>query len=246
MCNFNFPTLFHGVYLEAHDFENRRRAVRRQELSRREFRKFLFVVQIKVINRNERSHLMLLLGSLVILMALGNDALLLLNHLNLLLYDAIQLLIHIIFNIHLIIHNLRRNCFLNLCCFIFFSVRARLEMFLLRHTMEIMWSIRWNGSEQKELKNMCEKQISLKDISQWVKTLLRQKLINFNRRRGVGKIILWKKFMAVSRAWRIIHGYFESGDFYCNFWTELFWKTKWAEVTINWSALISWWVFGEF
>lgn len=66
----------------------------------------------------DNSHLKFLSCSLVVLMALCYNALLLLYNLNLLLYYTIQLLIHIILNIHFVIYDLWRNCLLESCCIV--------------------------------------------------------------------------------------------------------------------------------
>lgn len=70
----------------------------------------------------ERStHLIFLPRRLVILMALGDDPLLLLHRRNLTLDDGVQLLAHIILNVHLVVHDFTSDCLLELRCLVEFS-----------------------------------------------------------------------------------------------------------------------------
>lgn len=62
-------------------------------------------------------HLILQLGCVVILIALGHNPLLLLHRCYLTLDDGVQLSAHIVLDIHLVAHYFVRYCLLEFCCF---------------------------------------------------------------------------------------------------------------------------------
>lgn len=86
-----------------------------------------------------KPHLILQLGRVIILIALGHNPLLLLHRCYLTLDDGVQLSAHIVLDIHLMTHYFVRYCLLEFSCFI--SVVARVSRAMIaRFQTKMKWN----------------------------------------------------------------------------------------------------------